>query len=355
MRWEDERYVRWYIRDTPEWLALSFIAQGLFGLLLRKVDRRGILSLGKIGRRAVAVVIGHPGDWPRLESALDELLADGCVRIDGDRLVVPNFIAAQEAVMSGKLRTAEWRERSKLEELSRDALSPERDEESPDVTRGDATRRGVTPSDPSDPSVPSSSTAAAAAAPATAASIPTAGEHLAARYPHLAALVERLDGDGLSLALPKAKPGQSAQALKGALDQLVARHGVEALVRSVRAEQDRRAGTGAPRIGSLTVFAALWAAPGFQPPAAGQPTAPALEADPGCEDWGRLRQVLAGRLRPDLYGRWFAQVTGKRVNGSLVLTAPNKFDERFLRDNYVELLEQEARRLLGDVTVEVRT
>ena len=35
MRWEDERYVRVYTRDTPGWLSLSFDAQAL--LFLKKV------------------------------------------------------------------------------------------------------------------------------------------------------------------------------------------------------------------------------------------------------------------------------------------------------------------------------
>jgi hypothetical protein len=178
MRWEDEKYVRVYTRDTADWLALSFDAQALFTLLLRKVDRAGILALGKHGKKAVAVVLGHTSLWAeRLAPALEELLADGCVTLDADRLIVPNFVAAQEAVMSGALRTREWRERSK----DRDGYQPGRglvlgDETSPQeetkchtsVTSGDAARRGVTPCDsflavPSVPSVPTTTSAAPSA------------------------------------------------------------------------------------------------------------------------------------------------------------------------------------------------
>ena len=35
MRWEDERYVRIYTRDTPSWMLLSWDAQALFLQLLR--------------------------------------------------------------------------------------------------------------------------------------------------------------------------------------------------------------------------------------------------------------------------------------------------------------------------------
>jgi hypothetical protein len=146
MRWEDERYVRLYTRDTPEWLALSLQAQGLFALLLRKVDRAGILNLGKLGRRAVAVVIGHAGDWERLEPALSDLLADGCVEIHGDSLVVPNFIAAQSAAQSDKARQAECRARAR--DLARAPLicAPvtNRDPESRTVTIGHETGQNVT-------------------------------------------------------------------------------------------------------------------------------------------------------------------------------------------------------------------
>ena len=113
MNWSDERYVRVYTRDTPEWLCLSFLGQGLFCLLLRKVDRAGVLPLGKLGKRAVAVAVGFPGDWSRIEPALEELLNDGCVRIEGDLLVVPNFIEAQECKQTDKQRARKHREKTR--------------------------------------------------------------------------------------------------------------------------------------------------------------------------------------------------------------------------------------------------
>ena len=88
MNWPDERYVRLYTRDTPSWLMLSFPAQGLFCLLLRKVDRAGTLELGRAGTKGVGLAIGHVHQWTMLEPALKELLADGCVQIKGDLLVV---------------------------------------------------------------------------------------------------------------------------------------------------------------------------------------------------------------------------------------------------------------------------
>jgi hypothetical protein len=115
MRWEDERYVRVYTRDTVDWQSLSFDAQALLLLLLRKVDRAGLLPLGKHGKRGVAIAIGHAREWERLAPALEELLSDGCVTLtdDGTTILVPNFIAAQESTASAVQRTREYRERER--------------------------------------------------------------------------------------------------------------------------------------------------------------------------------------------------------------------------------------------------
>lgn len=140
MRWEDERYVRVYTRDTTDWLCLSFAAQGLFCLLLRKVDRAGVLPLGKAGRKGVAIAIGHAREWAALEGPLDELQADGCIEIQGDRLVIPNFLAAQEAESSDRARARKYREKAR--DLARGGIAPLK----VTVTPRDAT---VTPRDAS--------------------------------------------------------------------------------------------------------------------------------------------------------------------------------------------------------------
>lgn len=150
MRWEDERYIRLYTRDTTDWLALSFDAQALLCLLLRKVDRAGLLPLGRHGKRGVAIAIGHPREWERLAPTLEELLADGCVRLteDGGTLLFPNFIAAQETAASDKAR-----QRKSRETAAAVAASQSRDVPSRNVTpchddagAGHAESHDVTPS-----------------------------------------------------------------------------------------------------------------------------------------------------------------------------------------------------------------
>lgn len=113
LRWEDERYVRLYTRDTVDWLGLSFEAQGLLALILRKVDRAGILQLGRHGKRGVAIALGHAGRWKVIEAALEELLQDGCVEVQGSILIFRNYMEAQEAAQSDRARQREHRARAR--------------------------------------------------------------------------------------------------------------------------------------------------------------------------------------------------------------------------------------------------
>jgi hypothetical protein len=117
MRWADERYVRFFTRDTGDWLALSFDAQGLWGLLLRRFDRIGNIQLGRRGVDAVPSIVGHPGEAARILPALQELLLDGCVEImdDGRRLYARNFLAAQDTPKSDAARQRDKRERDALQ------------------------------------------------------------------------------------------------------------------------------------------------------------------------------------------------------------------------------------------------
>lgn len=118
MRWEDERYVRVYTRDTVDWLALSLEAQGLLALLLRKSDRAGVVKLGRHGKRGVAAAIGHAHRWETIEPALEELLADGVVVLTTDGIVYRNFIQAQEALQSDTARKRTQRERDRDKALA---------------------------------------------------------------------------------------------------------------------------------------------------------------------------------------------------------------------------------------------
>lgn len=111
MRWEDERWVKVYTRDTAEWLALGWEAQALFLLLLRKSDRAGLLHSGRARVRGLAALAGMPLEV--VERALPLLLEDGCVQETDNGFLIPNFIAAQEAEASGAQRSRTLRERDR--------------------------------------------------------------------------------------------------------------------------------------------------------------------------------------------------------------------------------------------------
>lgn len=144
--WGDERYVRMYTRDTPDFLVLSYEAQGLLELIMRKLDRAGVLPLGKQGKRGVAIAIGHPQRWETIAPALEELLDDGCLVVAGAALVMPNFLEAQTAVQSDRMRQQVHRERRRDLARAQEAGLPVtlRDVESQPVTESHVRSRGVT-------------------------------------------------------------------------------------------------------------------------------------------------------------------------------------------------------------------
>ena len=146
MRWADEDWVKLYTRDTPDFLALSFEAQALFVLLLRKVDRAGLLPLGKRGRASIFLAIGQAHRAADLNHALEELMADGCVLVDEERrvMVVRNYAEAQAARASDAARKRAERARDSAE-ASKSALFGENcHAESHAVTQSHAESHAVT-------------------------------------------------------------------------------------------------------------------------------------------------------------------------------------------------------------------
>ncbi len=114
MRFEDERYVRLYTRDTTTWLMLGFEGQAVFCLLLRKVDRTGVFDLaGSDAAEAVSAATRAPTEI--VKTGLERLLSRGVVETGNDCLIVPRFIEAQEATMTPATRQKESRLRRRDE------------------------------------------------------------------------------------------------------------------------------------------------------------------------------------------------------------------------------------------------
>ncbi len=152
MHWDDEQFVKIYTRDTGEWTMLSWDAQALLVQILRKVDRSGVLQLGKHGTRVLAATLGHRDQQARILPALAELELDGCVLVRPDRLVVPNFVAAQTSRQSDKARQQAARDRRRAESMKSGSLQ-DAAKTSQNVTDCHPASPGVTPDHPASPGV----------------------------------------------------------------------------------------------------------------------------------------------------------------------------------------------------------
>jgi hypothetical protein len=153
MDWQDERYVRLFVRDTADWLTWPWQARALLPLLMRKADRVGRISMGKAGVRGLAALVAMPEEV--IDVGLSGLLDDGCVVRDDLELLIRNFQPAQEAAQSDAQRQREHREAQRAKSLESKKTGYKM---SRGVTTSHDQSRNVTlavPSQPSQPSVPS--------------------------------------------------------------------------------------------------------------------------------------------------------------------------------------------------------
>lgn len=133
MDWANERYVRLYVRDTTTWKLLPWQSKLLLPAILRKLDRSGILDLGDDGEEGLAAVVEAPVDF--IKAGLPELLRRKVFQLVRGKLVMPNYMAAQEAKQSDAQRKRESREKQRVAALA-----------SPPVTGCPEPSREVTPS-----------------------------------------------------------------------------------------------------------------------------------------------------------------------------------------------------------------
>lgn len=155
MRWEDERYVRLYTRDTVTWKMLPWQSKAMIGPIMRKLDRAGVLSLDGEGMEGIAALTEMPVEV--VGPGVDGLVKRGVMLLTPDALVMPNFLAAQETKQSDKARKQKERETARdlarAKTLGIETSVTERDEQSRNVTErpqeaesGHAASRDVTPS-----------------------------------------------------------------------------------------------------------------------------------------------------------------------------------------------------------------
>lgn len=185
MDWSNERYVRFYTRDTTTWRLLCWQAQAVFPQLLKHVDRAGVFDLGGVSP-AEGVAAALP-KWPLevIEAAIgsqddkESLVGRGVIELGDDAIVLPKFIEAQEAAQSDAQRKRDERSRRRAKARHGRTAGHEtgppvtnRDDESQTVTDGHD--RSLLPSraEPSQAEAPKAPTAASASIPST----PSRGE-----------------------------------------------------------------------------------------------------------------------------------------------------------------------------------
>ncbi len=113
MRYEDERYVRLYTRNTGTWVSLGWEGRFVLMSLLRQVDRAGVLDVVAGEEVAtIAALIFAPEAVVR--PGLDSLILRGVVVLGGDQLRMPKFMEAQESRTSDRERQRKSRELASL-------------------------------------------------------------------------------------------------------------------------------------------------------------------------------------------------------------------------------------------------
>lgn len=134
MDWSNEAYVRLYVRNTTTWRRLGFEGQTMLMHMLRVVDRAGVLDIEDMSPAEAATLhTGAPAEFSAVGMA--KLLELRTLIHDGQRLVFPRFIEAQETPKSDRQRQKESRERRAV---------TKRDEPSQNVTECHSSSQSVT-------------------------------------------------------------------------------------------------------------------------------------------------------------------------------------------------------------------
>lgn len=141
MRWEDEPWIKLYTRETPTTASWEWQARAIWPQIMTRLDGAGLMHVGAKGVKALAALIRFPVEV--VKAGLDELQADGTVTLSPEGvLCAPNFVDAQRARTSDKLRKATQRERDRDAAVANHANSA--DVVSHGVTGSHTASHGVT-------------------------------------------------------------------------------------------------------------------------------------------------------------------------------------------------------------------
>ena len=108
MNFDDERFVKIYPRNTTNWKLLGWEGRCVLMMLLREVDRAGCLDI-EGGMEGLALLLDLPHDVT--ERGFASCVKRGSVVQNGNTAIIPNFVKAQEARQTDRVRQAESRAR----------------------------------------------------------------------------------------------------------------------------------------------------------------------------------------------------------------------------------------------------
>jgi hypothetical protein len=156
--------------------------------------------------------------------------------------------------------------------------------------------------------------------------------------------------DGTDRAVPgRWTGGRDLGLAQGSLGTIPAAEAVEICRDRILAAHasNKRAG------GTLAYFAQVLADEAVRRRARPAPVAPAPLPDPGSPEFGRIRDRVQERVRPETFVKFFADLTGRLDGEQLVVVARDKFRRDFVEDNYRNFIVEMASAELGGV-VELR-
>lgn len=113
MDWANELWVKVYTRDTGDVLAVGWEGRYVLWELMRKVDRSGVLDETDDG--VIAEMLRMPHEIAA--KGLSKLAGRGVIERTDVGVVILNFLEAQDARASNKLRQAEFRARNRSKAL----------------------------------------------------------------------------------------------------------------------------------------------------------------------------------------------------------------------------------------------
>ena len=122
MNFQDERWVRLFTRNTPSWVSMKWESRAVLPLLMRELDRSGCIDLGADGMDGLALLVMLPVTVVR--DGVTDLVRRQTVVANGTKLVMPNFLEAQEIPKSDKDRAKAYREKKRSEALDNKVEEP---------------------------------------------------------------------------------------------------------------------------------------------------------------------------------------------------------------------------------------